>query len=54
MVYPTSIHDRATITFTFASTGNCTLEVYDTKGALVKRIAAGAAEAGNAMSTTSL
>ncbi|WP_162055714.1 SBBP repeat-containing protein [Pontibacter pamirensis] len=45
-VYPTAVSDRATLRFSLASSDDYTLELYDMKGALVKRIAAGAAEAG--------
>ncbi|RDV13632.1 T9SS C-terminal target domain-containing protein [Pontibacter diazotrophicus] len=45
-VYPTAVSDRAMVSFSLEHDGNYTLELYDMKGALVKRIAAGAAEAG--------
>lgn len=45
-VYPTSVSDRATVSFSLEGGGNYTLELYDMKGALVRRLAAGSAEAG--------
>ncbi|WP_162055707.1 SBBP repeat-containing protein [Pontibacter pamirensis] len=45
-IYPTAVSDRATVSFSLEHPGDYALELYDMKGALVKRIAAGAAEAG--------
>ncbi|WP_114782863.1 LamG-like jellyroll fold domain-containing protein [Botryobacter ruber] len=43
--YPNPVSDKATVAFTLNRTGNYTLEVYDLKGALVKVVATGKAEA---------
>ncbi|RDV13633.1 T9SS C-terminal target domain-containing protein [Pontibacter diazotrophicus] len=45
-VYPTAVSDRAIVSFSLEHPGDYALALYDMKGALVKRIAAGAAEAG--------
>ncbi|MFD3001816.1 T9SS type A sorting domain-containing protein, partial [Pontibacter toksunensis] len=45
-VYPTSVSDRATLRFSLESADVYTLGIYDIKGALVRSIATGSAEAG--------
>ncbi|WP_345158346.1 SBBP repeat-containing protein [Pontibacter saemangeumensis] len=45
-VYPTAVSDRATVSFSLESASEYALEIYDTKGALVRHIASGSAEAG--------
>ncbi len=43
--YPTAFTDRTTLGFAFEQSTDYSLELYDLKGALVKQVAAGAAEA---------
>jgi len=45
-VYPNPFSDKASVEFRLAQAQNYSLELYDAKGSLVTRIAAGAAEAG--------
>ncbi|WP_162056308.1 SBBP repeat-containing protein [Pontibacter pamirensis] len=46
LAYPTAFSDRTTLSFVADSDTNYTLELYDLKGALVQRIAAGPADVG--------
>ena len=45
-VYPTAVTDRATVNFFMEAGGEYALEFYDMKGALVRQMASGTAEAG--------
>jgi uncharacterized delta-60 repeat protein len=44
--YPTAFSDRTTLAFTSGEDSDYTLELYDMKGALIKRIAAGSSQTG--------
>lgn len=45
-VYPTTASDRVTVSFTIQSAGAFSLDIYDLKGTLVRRLASGSAEVG--------
>ncbi|WP_242917004.1 SBBP repeat-containing protein [Pontibacter liquoris] len=45
-VYPSLVSDKATVSFSLQAAGEYTLELYDRKGALVRKIASGTAQTG--------
>ncbi|WP_162427231.1 SBBP repeat-containing protein [Pontibacter pudoricolor] len=46
LAYPTAFSERTTLAFTSSEDAEYTLELYDLKGAMVRRIAAGSAQSG--------